>query len=149
MSGEGDDYDVGYGRPPTHTRFQKGQSGNPGGRPKGSLTMKEALMREGAREVQYTEDGKKTKATKTEITAKAMYQKAMTGDVAASRFVQAELASHPENTPTSGPGYDLTEADIAGMENHIKWLLVVEDAKRCASSGTPDNGEDHDHGKAT
>jgi hypothetical protein len=26
-------YDVGYGRPPMHSRFQKGQSGNPGGRP--------------------------------------------------------------------------------------------------------------------
>jgi Family of unknown function (DUF5681) len=26
-------YPVGYGRPPAHTRFQKGQSGNPGGRP--------------------------------------------------------------------------------------------------------------------
>lgn len=25
---------VGYGNPPVHTRFQKGQSGNPGGRPK-------------------------------------------------------------------------------------------------------------------
>src|ERR1700720_3357740 len=26
-------YPVGYGRPPQHTRFRKGQSGNPGGRP--------------------------------------------------------------------------------------------------------------------
>ena len=26
-------YPVGYGLPPRHTRFQKGQSGNPGGRP--------------------------------------------------------------------------------------------------------------------
>ena len=25
--------DVGYGHPPVHTRFKKGQSGNPGGRP--------------------------------------------------------------------------------------------------------------------
>ena len=25
---------VGYGNPPVHARFQKGQSGNPGGRPK-------------------------------------------------------------------------------------------------------------------
>jgi len=25
---------IGYGHPPAHTRFQKGQSGNPGGRPK-------------------------------------------------------------------------------------------------------------------
>jgi hypothetical protein len=28
-------YDVGYGRPPWRTRFQKGQSGNPGGRKRG------------------------------------------------------------------------------------------------------------------
>jgi hypothetical protein len=28
-----DPYHVGYGRPPVHSRFQKGQSGNPGGRP--------------------------------------------------------------------------------------------------------------------
>jgi len=27
--------DVGYGRPPVSTRFRKGQSGNPRGRPKG------------------------------------------------------------------------------------------------------------------
>ena len=30
------DYKVGYKKPPLHTRFQKGQSGNPRGRPKGS-----------------------------------------------------------------------------------------------------------------
>lgn len=29
-------YEVGYGRPPKHTRFRKGQSGNPKGRPKGA-----------------------------------------------------------------------------------------------------------------
>lgn len=29
-----DDSPVGYKRPPAHSRFQKGQSGNPGGRPK-------------------------------------------------------------------------------------------------------------------
>ena len=35
MSGDGADYEVGYGKPPKHTRFKKGQSGNPKGRPKG------------------------------------------------------------------------------------------------------------------
>ena len=36
-SNGGDDrqYEVGYGKPPKHTRFRKGQSGNPKGRRKG------------------------------------------------------------------------------------------------------------------
>jgi hypothetical protein len=31
-----DDYEVGYRKPPTHTRFKPGQSGNPRGRPRGA-----------------------------------------------------------------------------------------------------------------
>lgn len=33
------DYAVGYGKPPAETRFQKGQSGNPGGRPQGTKKL--------------------------------------------------------------------------------------------------------------
>ena len=42
-------HNVGYGKPPVHTRFPKGKSGNPGGRPRGmtagratALALKEA-----------------------------------------------------------------------------------------------------------
>ena len=44
-----EEHRVGYGKPPVHTRFSKGQSGNPGGRPRGmtagrakALALKEA-----------------------------------------------------------------------------------------------------------
>ena len=35
MSERAPSYDVGYRRPPTSTRFTKGRSGNPKGRPRG------------------------------------------------------------------------------------------------------------------
>jgi hypothetical protein len=36
-------YPVGYGRPPKHTRFQKGKSGNPGGKPGPKKRLKHRL----------------------------------------------------------------------------------------------------------
>ena len=42
-------YDVGYGRPPAHSQFKPGQSGNPVGGKKGQPTVSEVLMREAAR----------------------------------------------------------------------------------------------------
>jgi hypothetical protein len=52
-----DEHKVGYGKPPVHTRFSKGQSGNPGGRPRGmtagratALALKEAYRLVNVRE---------------------------------------------------------------------------------------------------
>src|SRR5579859_5668257 len=57
----GHSYDVGYGKPPHHTRFQKGQSGNPGGRPRGTGTrVKQLALDEAYREVAVDEEGEAT-----------------------------------------------------------------------------------------
>ena len=45
-------YEVGYGKPPKHTRFQPGQSGNPRGRPKGTKNLKTDLEEELSERVQ-------------------------------------------------------------------------------------------------
>ncbi|MDB5317781.1 MAG: hypothetical protein JWO26_370 [Rhodospirillales bacterium] len=51
MSADNDErnYKVGYGRPPQGTRFKKGQSGNPKGRPKGAVDMGSVFQRVVAR----------------------------------------------------------------------------------------------------
>ncbi len=52
------DYKVGYGKPPRHSRFRPGQSGNPSGRPRRSRNI-DTIMREALYQtVQITRDGK-------------------------------------------------------------------------------------------
>ncbi len=42
---DSDEYKVGFARPPKATRFQKGQSGNPAGRPRGATSTKKRIKR--------------------------------------------------------------------------------------------------------
>ena len=87
MAKEKGDYPVGYGKPPIHSRFQKGQSGNPSGKPKKVLSHAEIMARELDTKVTITEDGKKKRVTKREVMHKATLQKAMKGDLKAAKMV--------------------------------------------------------------
>jgi hypothetical protein len=54
------DYEVGHGKPPRHTRFKKGQSGNPRGRPKGSKNLPTLLTEALNEPVVVAENGKRS-----------------------------------------------------------------------------------------
>ncbi len=51
------DYKVGPGRPPRHTQFKKGQSGNPGGRKKDAFNLAALLLEEAERPVSIKGSG--------------------------------------------------------------------------------------------
>lgn len=83
------DYVVGYGRPPEATRFKKGRSGNPRGRPKGAKGIRASLERELGTKIMVREGGRDRSLSKAEVVAKRAVEKAMKGDTAAIKLLTA------------------------------------------------------------
>ena len=78
-------YKVGPGRPPLHTRFQKGQSGNPGGRSAKSLP---ALLADALNEtVVVTIDGRRRTITKREAIVTQTVDKSASADLRATKML--------------------------------------------------------------
>lgn len=80
-------YLIGRGRPPEHTRFKPGQSGNPKGRPRGRKNTDETLYEELNRKIEITVGGKKQFISKRDAIIIAQIHKALKGDAKATQFV--------------------------------------------------------------
>lgn len=81
------DYDIGYRKPPVETRFRKGQSGNPNGRPVGTFSIKSALEKALNETVSVMERGKKRILLKGDVVAQQLVNKAASGELRAIRLL--------------------------------------------------------------
>ena len=75
------DDEVGYGKPPKHTQFKSGQSGNPNGRPKGTKNLKADLAEELSEQVIIHEGGQSKTVSKQRAMVKGLIAKALGGDI--------------------------------------------------------------------
>src|SRR5690606_1421835 len=80
-------YGVGYQRPPEHTRFKKGQSGNPKGRPKKDAPLVDdersanaLALREAERRISVREGGEVRAMTTIEAIYRAQCASALKGN---------------------------------------------------------------------
>lgn len=82
-------YEVGYRKPPKHTRFKKGQSGNPKGRPKAKKAGQEEITALLEQPVPVTRNGKKCRMQPFEAFAHQLAKRALEGHLPAIiRFIR-------------------------------------------------------------
>jgi hypothetical protein len=76
---------VGRGKPPQHTQFQKGKSGNPKGRPKGSQNLQTLIANAAYDQIVVTnpKTGEKRKLSRIEATIFQLANKSAQGDAGA------------------------------------------------------------------
>ena len=80
------DYSVGYGKPPKHTQFQPGQSGNPKGRPPDSRNLKRVLREIATETTEVIVNGERVTMSVQEALMRGLVMKALKGDRFAMRL---------------------------------------------------------------
>jgi len=114
MADDYDDYKVGPGRPPLHTRFRKGQSGNPGGRSQKKL---HALLADALNEPAFvTVDGERRKITKREAVVHQLVNKSATADLRATKMLFDMIKDVEQKASVTPPVPEPRRLDAADME---------------------------------
>jgi Family of unknown function (DUF5681) len=91
-----DNYEVGYGKPPKHTRFKPGVSANPKGRPRRKpLAASEIIDKVLNAAAEYTEHGRTKRTTRLALTLKSLANYALKGDVKAAEML-LRLRAHAQ-----------------------------------------------------
>jgi Family of unknown function (DUF5681) len=112
-------YDVGFGKPPRQSRFPKGHSGNPKGRPKGKRNLATALQLTLQEMVVINENGVRKRVTKGVAAIKQLVNKAASGDLVALRLLAA-LEGSAIDPSTVTPTKHLDDADLKIVQNMLK-----------------------------
>ena len=137
MADQADNYMVGFKRPPKHTRYAKGQSGNPNGRPKGSQNLATILEKACRERIRVTINGKTRSISKFEAAMLQLANKAAAGDLKATNALFTWITG-------------LGNLDQAGMANPIAResdsLVMASIIRRIRESETPPSEGETDNG---
>lgn len=114
--------EVGYGKPPKATRFQKGKSGNPSGRPRQNPGIAELFRKVSKQVVHANGPSGHRRMTKLEASITQLMNKATTGDLKAMKVLLQMASRFPDliKEPEGPIGVIIVEEDgneWSGTEN--------------------------------
>jgi hypothetical protein len=119
-------YEVGYGKPPRESRFQRGNSGNPRGRPKGSKNLATIVLRESRRRVRINGSRGSRTVTKLEAAMIQLGNKSAQGDLRATRDFLALVQRSEESATSGGSSNSFTELDNQTIENLRRRMQSIQ-----------------------
>ena len=137
----GADYEVGYGKPPKHSRFRPGESGNPKGRPKGSKNkaqsplaerMKDIIIDEAYRGISVRDGDRTVTVPMAQAVIRSMSLKAAKGDHRSQRLLAELLASTESANKLLHEEWFKT-----ALEYKVDWTEELERRKRFGITDLP------------
>ena len=135
-------YEVGYRKPPQHTRFQPGESGNPRGRSQGTKNLKTDLLEELGEKILVHEGGQARKVSKQRAVVKVLVTCTLKGDGRAANSLLSmmmRLLDTGEGSEPEGP-QDFHPDELEILEAY-KERLTRSDRKE-PTAGTADSREE-------
>jgi hypothetical protein len=135
MSGDVDK--VGFGRPPKHSQFKKGVSGNAAGRPKGSRNVSGVIAAALAEQVVVTENGRRRSISKLEVAVKQLANKAATGDRHAIKLI-LDLLQGAEDRDEARAAAKPINADVRRANDAALLAAVAASALRIHQEASPE-----------
>jgi hypothetical protein len=114
---------AGYGKPPVHSRFKKGESGNPHGRPKAVPSFKSDLLQELQDPHPVHEDGQVTTVTKQRALVKSLTAAALNNDMRAANMLLALMRHY-------GVGSDEPAQEDADLEDLDALQTYIDDQRK-------------------
>jgi hypothetical protein len=110
-------YEVGFGKPPKSGQFEKGSSGNPKGRPKGSKNLATVVLRESRQLVRVNGPHGSRKVTKLEAATMQLTNKAAQGDIRSQREFFSLVRTSEEVSNSGVSPHTTHEMDQKVMES--------------------------------
>jgi Family of unknown function (DUF5681) len=115
---------IGYKRPPLHTRFQPGTSGNPRGRQKGVRNFAADVKRTLEIPVNLTENGKSKRVSTQEALMLRLREKALKGDARALETLLSLARTHNEDLAGHAGDRSLAAEDQAILDAYHEDVLA-------------------------